>query len=109
MSVLTASVLLQTVGADTVSIDGLATLGVGAVIALLLIFGLVQAGLAVFQARSLNNQISQGIQAIVGVNNMTELDRVMEDRRDGRGREGERRTEVVNNNGDGGRGDGGGQ
>ena len=64
-----------------VNIGNLATIGVGAVIALLLIFGLVQAGLSVFYARSLNNQVSQGINALVGVNNMSEIDRAMEDQK----------------------------
>ena len=75
-----------------VNIQNLATLGVGAVIALLLIFGLVQAGLSVFYARSLNNQVSQGINALVGVNNMSEIDRAMEDRK-----QAPSRTEVNNN------------
>lgn len=79
-----------------VDIGALATLGVGSVIALLLIFGLVQAGLSVFYARSLNNQLSQGINAIVGVNNMTEVDRVMEDRR---GSSGQSESEDSGNNG----------
>jgi|APHM01.1.fsa_nt_gi hypothetical protein len=62
-----------------VNIQSLATVGVGAVIAIMLIFGLVQAGLSVFQARALNNQVAQGIQAIVGVNNMQTVDNAMED------------------------------
>lgn len=71
----------------------LASLGVGAVIVLLLIFGLVQAGLSVFYARSLNSQLSQGIQAIVGVNNIEHIDRAMEDQRRAPRRERDRGTE----------------
>lgn len=86
-----------------VNIQSLATLGVGSVIVLLLIFGLVQAGLSVFQTRAMNNQVQQGIQAIVGVNNMDTIDRAMEDRQRGR-----QEAQVVNNNGggDGGQEDG---
>jgi hypothetical protein len=93
LTLIAGSVLLQA----GVNIGNLAVIGVGAVIVLLLIFGLVQAGLSVFYARSLNNQISQGINAIVGVNNMSTLDRAMEDRK----REnGESAQFVNNNNGD---------
>jgi len=87
-------------GASSVNIANLAVIGVGAVIALLVIFGLVQAGLSVFQTRAMNNQVQQGIQAIVGVNNMDTIDRAMEN--NNRERQG---AQVVNNNG--GDGDGG--
>lgn len=83
----------------TVAIGDLAEVGVLSVIALLLIFGLVQAGLSVFQTRALNNQVQQGIQAIVGVNNMSTIDRAMEDDRN-RGNE----AQIVNNGVGDGRG-----
>jgi Na+-transporting methylmalonyl-CoA/oxaloacetate decarboxylase gamma subunit len=79
-----------------VDIAELAILGVGSVITLLVIFALVQAGLSVFYARALNNQVSQGIQAIVGVNNMSTVDQAMEDRKT-RGTGGN--AQFVNNNG----------
>jgi hypothetical protein len=62
-------------------INQLVLMGVAAIIGLLVIFALVQAGLSIFYARALNNQVSQGINALVGVNNMTAIDRAMEDRK----------------------------
>jgi hypothetical protein len=62
-------------------IENLVNQGLLAIVGLLLIFGLVQAGLSVFYARSLESQVSQGINAIIGVNNMSELDKAMEDER----------------------------
>lgn len=63
------------------AIENLVLMGVAAIIGLLVIFALVQAGLSIFYARALNNQVSQGINALVGVNNMTAIDRAMEDRK----------------------------
>lgn len=73
-------------------IESLVTTGLLAIVGLLLIFGLVQAGLSVFYARSLENQVSQGINALIGVNNMTEIDRAMEDEK-------QAPAQVNNNNG----------
>lgn len=98
MTLLIGAAVVAQAGVD---IQALATLGVGSVIALLLIFGLVQAGLSVFQTRAMNNQVQQGIQAIVGVNNMDTIDRAMEDRQRER-----QEAQVVNNNGGGDETDG---
>lgn len=78
------------------AIESMVATGLLAVIGLLLIFALVQAGLSVFYARALNNQVSQGLNALVGVNNMTAVDRAMEDQKRTRAAE-RREAQVVNN------------
>lgn len=55
-------------------LEVLAGLGVGAVIVIALIAILAQVGLSYLAQRNLNDQLSLGIQAIVGANNLRIVD-----------------------------------
>jgi len=77
-----------------VDINDLATLGVGAVIVVMILSILAQVGLSYLAQRNLNDQLSLGMQAIVGSNNLRVVDAQQDDfaqrepRRDRGGRDG---------------------
>ena len=54
----------------TVAINELINLGVGGVVGLMLIAVLAQVGLSYLAQRNLNDQLSLGMQAVVGANNV---------------------------------------
>lgn len=62
-----------------VDINDLAIIGVGAVIVIMLIGALAQVGLSYLAQQSLGNQISLGMQAIVGSNNLRIVDQQQDD------------------------------
>jgi len=63
-----------------IDINQLALLGVGAVIVIMILAVLAQIGLSYLAQRNLNDQLSLGIQGVVGVNNLQTIDNQMEDR-----------------------------
>jgi len=74
------------IGAQTVNINEIALLGVGAVVVVMVLAVLSQVGLSYLAQRNLNDQLSLGIQGIVGSNNLRAIDNQMDDyreRRDG--------------------------
>jgi len=77
-----------------VDINDLAILGVGAVIVVMILSILAQVGLSYLAQRNLNDQLSLGMQAIVGSNNLRVVDAQQDDfaqrepRRDRNGRDG---------------------
>jgi len=75
MSIMTSA--LQASG-STVNINELALIGVGAIIVVMLASVLVQAGLSFLAQRNLNDQLSLGIQGVVGVNNVRTVDNQQE-------------------------------
>jgi hypothetical protein len=62
-----------------VDINQLALLGVGAVIVVMMLAILAQIGLSYLAQRNLNDQLSLGIQGIVGTNNLRTIDNQMND------------------------------
>lgn len=65
-----------------VDINTLATLGVGAVIVIAILGTLINALNSYLAQRSLNDQLSLGVQGIVGVNNLNAIDSAQEKRGD---------------------------
>jgi len=72
------------IGARTVNINELALLGVGAVVVVMVLAVLSQVGLSYLAQRNLNDQLSLGIQGIVGSNNLRAIDNQMDDYREPR-------------------------
>jgi len=66
-----------------VDINDLAILGIGAVITVMILAVLAQIGLSYLGQRNLNDQLSLGLQAIVGSNNLRVVDNQQEDSMDG--------------------------
>lgn len=62
-----------------VNINELALLGVGAVIVVMILGILAQIGLSCLAQRNLNDQLSIGVQAIVGGNNLRIIDAQQDD------------------------------
>ncbi len=62
-----------------VNINELALLGVGAVIVVMILGILAQIGLSYLAQRNLNDQLSIGVQAIVGGNNLRIIDAQQDD------------------------------
>jgi hypothetical protein len=67
-----------------IDINQLALLGVGGVLVVMILAVLAQVGLSYLAQRNLNDQLSLGIQGIVGTNNLRTIDNQMDDR-DGQG------------------------
>jgi hypothetical protein len=67
------------IGARTVNINEIALLGVGAVVVVMVLAVLSQVGLSYLAQRNLNDQLSLGIQGIVGSNNLRAIDNQMDD------------------------------
>lgn len=61
-----------------IDINQLALLGVGAVVVVMILAILAQIGLSYLAQRNLNDQLSLGIQGIVGTNNLETIDRRMD-------------------------------
>jgi len=72
------------IGARTVNINEIALLGVGAVVVVMILAVLSQVGLSYLAQRNLNDQLSLGIQGIVGSNNLRAIDNQMDDYREPR-------------------------
>jgi len=72
------------IGAQTVNINEIALLGVGAVVVVMVLAVLSQVGLSYLAQRNLNDQLSLGIQGIVGSNNLRAIDNQMDDYRESR-------------------------
>jgi len=68
-------IVLQT-GPD---LEFLASVGLGAVVIIALVAVVTQVGLSYLAQRNLNDQLSLGMQAIVGSNNLEIVDRAQED------------------------------
>ena len=62
-----------------IDINELALLGVGAVITIMILAVLAQIGLSYLAQRNLNDQLSLGLQAIVGGNNLRIVDNQQDD------------------------------
>jgi len=62
-----------------IDINDLAILGIGAVITVMILAILAQIGLSYLGQRNLNDQLSLGLQAIVGSNNLRVVDNQQED------------------------------
>jgi hypothetical protein len=62
-----------------VDIQDLAMIGVGAVVVVMILAILAQIGLSYLGQRNLNDQLSLGMQAIVGSNNLRVVDNQQED------------------------------
>jgi len=62
-----------------VNINSLAVIGVGAVITVMILAVLAQVGLSYLAQRNVNDQLSLGIQGIVGTNNLRVVDNAQED------------------------------
>jgi len=62
-----------------VDIQDLAIIGVGAVVVVMVLAILAQIGLSYLGQRNLNDQLSLGMQAIVGSNNLRVVDNQQED------------------------------
>jgi len=62
-----------------VDINELALLGIGAVITIMILAVLAQIGLSYLAQRNLNDQLSLGLQAIVGGNNLRVVDNQQDD------------------------------
>jgi hypothetical protein len=62
-----------------VDIQDLAVIGVGAVVVVMVLAILAQIGLSYLGQRNLNDQLSLGMQAIVGSNNLRVVDNQQED------------------------------
>ena len=62
-----------------IDLDQLALLGVGSVVLIALLAILAQIGLSYLAQRNLNDQLSLGIQGVVGTNNLQAVDRNQED------------------------------
>jgi len=75
---------LAQIGARTVDINELALLGVGALVVVMVLAMLAQVGLSYLAQRNLNDQLSLGIQGIVGSNNLRAIDNQMDDYREPR-------------------------
>jgi len=71
----TSTMLLQA----GVNINELAILGIGAVITVMILAILSQIGLSYLGQRNLNDQLSLGMQAIVGSNNLRVVDNQQQD------------------------------
>jgi hypothetical protein len=78
---LDAAVIAQV--AQTPDLEVLASVGVGAVIVLALIAVLTQTALSFLAQRNLNDQLSLGMQAIVGSNNLQIVDEQQDDEGNG--------------------------
>lgn len=65
--------------AGGVEINDLAVLGVGAVITVMILAVLAQVGLSYLAQRNLNDQLSLGLQGIVGSNNLRIVDEQQDD------------------------------
>jgi hypothetical protein len=76
------SVLLQAV-TTAPDIGYLAGLGLGAVIVVMLVAVTAQVGLSYLGQRNLNDQLSLGMQAVVGANNIRVVDEQQDDGRAG--------------------------
>lgn len=63
----------------TVDINELALLGVGAVVVVMILAIIAQIGLSYLAQRNLNDQLSLGMQAIVGSNNLRVVDQQQDD------------------------------
>lgn len=72
-----------------VDINQLALLGVGSVIVVMILAILAQVGLSYLAQRNLNDQLSIGVQAIVGSNNLRVVDAQMDDQMGGGGDDGQ--------------------
>jgi Trp operon repressor len=62
-----------------IDINQLALLGVSAVIIIMILGILAQIGLSYLAQRNLNDQLSLGVQAITGTNNLRTIDKQMDD------------------------------
>jgi len=62
-----------------IDINQLALLGVGGVLTVMILAVLAQVGLSYLAQRNLNDQLSLGIQGIVGTNNLRTIDNQMDD------------------------------
>lgn len=80
-TILDAAVIAQV--AQTPDLEVLASVGVGAVIVLALIGVLTQTALSFLAQRNLNDQLSLGMQAIVGSNNLQIVDEQQDDEGNG--------------------------
>jgi len=78
------NMFIAQIGARTVNINELALLGVGAVVVVMILAVLSQVGLSYLAQRNLNDQLSLGIQGIVGSNNLRAIDNQMDDYREPR-------------------------
>lgn len=67
----------------TPNLEVLASLGLGAVITIALVAIVAQVGLSYLAQRNLNDQLSLGVQAIVGANNLQVIDNQQDDGNDG--------------------------
>jgi hypothetical protein len=72
-------ILEQMIFQASVDINELALLGVGAVVVLMILGILAQIGLSYLGQRNLNDQLSLGMQAIVGSNNIRVVDNQQDD------------------------------
>lgn len=72
-------ILEQMIFQASVDINELALLGVGAVVVLMILGILAQIGLSYLAQRNLNDQLSLGMQAIVGSNNIRVVDNQQDD------------------------------
>jgi hypothetical protein len=71
--------ILATVLQAGVNINSLAVIGVGALITVMILSVLAQLGLSYLAQRNVNDQLSLGIQGIVGTNNLRVVDNAQED------------------------------
>jgi hypothetical protein len=78
------NMFIAQIGARTVNINEIALLGVGAVVVVMILAVLSQVGLSYLAQRNLNDQLSLGIQGIVGSNNLRAIDNQMDDYREPR-------------------------
>lgn len=62
-----------------IDINALAALGVGAVVIIMILAVLAQIGLSYLAQRNLNDQLSLGMQAVVGSNNIRTIDNQQDD------------------------------
>jgi len=62
-----------------IDINQLALLGVGGVLTVMILAVIAQVGLSYLAQRNLNDQLSLGIQGIVGTNNLRTIDDQMDD------------------------------
>jgi hypothetical protein len=76
------SVLLQA-ASTAPDIGYLAGLGLGAVVVVMLVAVTAQVGLSYLGQRNLNDQLSLGMQAVVGANNIRVVDQQQDDGSDG--------------------------
>ncbi|UXF50506.1 hypothetical protein 7908G3F9_9 [Haloquadratum phage sp.] len=71
--------MLLTVLQAGIDLNELAIIGVGAVVSVMILAILAQIGLSYLGQRNLNDQLSLGMQAIVGANNLRVVDNQQDD------------------------------